>query len=93
MTVSYLLMRQKYINSQNDSEIKGYTLCLVNIWKCFKINNMKKKTRLKASVKFFSVAFNPIDTNDILDLHKYLMKKNMIKKCLEFWKIVYCIIN
>ena len=45
---------------------------------------MKKKTRLKASVKFFSVVFNPIDTNDILDLHKYLMKKNMIKKCLEF---------
>ena len=66
VTVSYLLMRQKYINSQNDSEIKGYKLCLVNI------------------VKFFSVAFNPIDTNDILDLHKYLMKKNMIKKCLEF---------
>ena len=34
-----------------------------------------KKTGLKGSVKFFSVDFNPIDTNDILDIHKYLMKK------------------
>ena len=29
-----------------------------------------KKTGLKGSVKFFSVDFNPIDTNDILDIHK-----------------------
>ena len=29
-----------------------------------------KKTGLKGSVKFFSVDFNPIDTNDILDLMK-----------------------
>ena len=34
-----------------------------------------KKTGLKGSVKFFSVDFNPIDTNDILDIYKYLMKK------------------
>ena len=36
-----------------------------------------KKTGLKGSVNVFSVDFNPIDTNDILDLdiHKYLMKK------------------
>ena len=34
-----------------------------------------KKAGLKGSVKFFSVDFNPIDTNDILDMHKYLMKK------------------
>ena len=26
-------------------------------------------------VKFFSVDFNPIDTNNILDIRKYLMKK------------------
>ena len=37
-----------------------------------------KKTGLKGVVKFFSVDFNPIDTNDILDIHKYLMEKNMI---------------
>ena len=35
---------------------------------------MKKKTGLKASVIFFSVDFNPIDTNDILNIHRYSMK-------------------
>ena len=33
-----------------------------------------KKTGLKGIVNFFSVDFNPIDTNDILYIHKYLMK-------------------
>ena len=56
-----------------DSEIKDYTLCLDIVSKYFTINNMKK-TGLKRSVKFFSVDFNPVDTNDILDIHKYLMK-------------------
>ena len=28
-----------------------------------------KKTGLKGSVKFFSDDFNPIDNNDILDIH------------------------
>ena len=44
----------------------------------FTITNLKKKTGLKGVAKFFSVDFNPIDTNDILDIYKYLMKKNMI---------------
>ena len=35
----------------------------------------KKKTGLKGVVKFFSFNFNPIDTNNILDIHKYLMKR------------------
>ena len=30
---------------------------------------------LKGIAKLFSVDFNPIDTNDILDIHKYLMKR------------------
>ena len=34
-----------------------------------------KKPGLKAIVKFFSVDFNPIDTNDTLDIHTYLMKR------------------
>ena len=34
----------------------------------------KKKTGLKGVDNFFSVDFNPIDTNDILDIHRYLMK-------------------
>ena len=32
------------------------------------------KTALKETVNFFSVDFIPIHTNDILDIHKYLMK-------------------
>ena len=57
-----------------NSEIKDYTLCLGNVSKGFTINNMKK-TGLKGLVKWFSVDFNPIDNNNILDIHKYLMKK------------------
>ena len=48
-------------------DIKDYTLCLGNILKNFTINNMKKRG-LKGIVKLFSVDFNRIDTNDILDI-------------------------
>ena len=41
--------------------------------KDFAINNMKKN-RIKREYKFFPVDFNPIDTNGILDIHKFLMK-------------------
>ena len=42
-TVSYLLMLQKYINSnKKNSEIKDYALCLGNVSKEFVTNNMKK---------------------------------------------------
>ena len=58
-----------------NSEIKENVLCLGNISKDFTINNMQKKAGLKGVVKFFSVDFNPIDNNDILDIHKYLMKR------------------
>ena len=33
-----------------------------------------KQTGLKLVVKLFSVDFNPVNTNDILDIHKYLIK-------------------
>ena len=63
-------------------EIKDYALCLGNVSKTFTINKMKKKqqkkqkqTGLKGVVIYFSADFNPIDTNDILDIHKYLMKR------------------
>ena len=84
-TISYLLMLQKHISSkQNTLKIKDYPLCLGNISKDFTINNMAKPG-LKGIVKCFSIDFNPIDTNDILDIHKYLMKRT----CYEiiFWLI------
>ena len=37
-----------------------------------------KKMGLREAVNFFSVDLNPIDTNDIWDIHKYLIKTNMI---------------
>ena len=46
--------------------MNDYALCLI-IWK-------KKKTVLKRIVKYFSIDFNPVDTTDILDIHRYLMK-------------------
>ena len=72
-TVSYLLMLRKYISSKQKTHLH-YALFLGNISKDFTINNMKK-TGLKGVVKFFSVDFSPIDTNDVLDIHKYLMKR------------------
>ena len=58
-------------------EIKSCALCLGKISKDFTIDNMekKKKTEFKGIVKFFSVDFNPIDNNYILDIHKCLMER------------------
>ena len=37
------------------------------------------KTGLKGRVKRFSLHLNPIDNNDILDIHKHLMKGKLYK--------------
>ena len=60
-----------------DSEITAYPLCLENISKDWSVNNMEK-TGLKGYVYDFSVDYNAIAVADILDIHKYLMKKNEI---------------
>ena len=49
-----------------NSKIKDYALCL-GVSKDFTINDMKK-TGLKGVIFFFCCFFNPIDTNDILDI-------------------------
>ena len=36
-----------------------------------------KKSELKGTIKLISLDFNLIDTIDILDILKYLMKKNI----------------
>ena len=43
-----------------------------------------KKTGLNEYVYDFSVDYNAIGVDDILDINKYLMKKHEIKKCLDF---------
>ena len=57
-----------------DSEVKIYSLCLGNNSNDFTINNMKKRV-LKGNVQVFSVDYNSIATNNILDIYRYLMKK------------------
>ena len=49
-----------------------------------------KKTWLKVSVIFFSADFNPIDTNDILDIHRYFMEEHNV---CNYWKNNHCIIR
>ena len=60
-----------------DSEITPYELCLGNISKDWSVDNMKK-TGIKGYVYDFSVDYDAIAVADILDIHKYLMKKNEI---------------
>ena len=60
-----------------DSEITAYPLCLGSISKDWSVDNMKK-TGLKGYVYDFSVDYDAILVSDILDIHKYLMKKNSI---------------
>ena len=52
-------------------------MSLGNISNVFTINNVKK-TGLKGVEKFVSVDFNPIDTNNILDIQRFFMKEHDI---------------
>ena len=57
-----------------DFEILAHSLCLGNISKDWSVGNMKK-TGLNGYVYDFSVDYNAIAVDDILDIHKYLTKK------------------
>ena len=58
-----------------DSEIVETPLCLRNISKDWSVDNMTK-TGLSGYVYYFSVDFDVIAVDDVLDIHNYLMKKN-----------------
>ena len=60
-----------------DLEILAYSLCLGNISKDWLQDNMKK-TGFNGYICDFSTDHNAITVDDILDIHKYLMKKNGI---------------
>ena len=62
---------------EKESETTPYPLCFGNISKNWSIDNMKK-TGLNRCFYDFSVDFDNISVTDILDIHKYLMKKNEI---------------
>ena len=61
-----------------DSEIAASPLTLGNISKDFSVDNMQK-IGLNGYVYDFSVDYDAIGVDDILDIHKYLMKKHDIK--------------
>ena len=60
-----------------DSENLAYSLCLGNISKDW-INDNMKNTGFNGYIYDFSTDYNAIGVSDILDIHKYLMKKNGI---------------
>ena len=60
------------------SETVVTPLCLGNISKDFSVDNMKK-TGLNKYVYNFSVDYDAIAVDDILNIHKYLMEINNIK--------------
>ena len=76
---SYLLVNGTEIIKfkAKDSEIVATPLCLGNISKDWSVDNMKK-TGFNGYVYDFSVDYDAIAVDDILDIHNYLMKKNDI---------------
>ena len=74
---SYLFVNGTEIIKFKASEIVATPLCLGNISKDWSVNNIKK-TGLNRYVYEFSVDYDAIAFDDILDIHNYLMKKNDI---------------
>ena len=73
----------------DESKMTANTLCLGNT---LKDTNAKSfdKTSLYGNVYDFSVDYDPIAADDVLDIHKNLMKKNGTKyKCLDLFKKVF----
>ena len=68
-----------------DSAINAIPLCLGKIWKKFSVDYMKK-TGFYGCFYDFSIDYDAIAVDDILDIPKYLMKKNNIKQCLHLFK-------
>ena len=60
-----------------NSEVKVAPLFLGNISNDFSVDNMEK-TGLHGYVYDFSVDYDAIAVDDILDIHKYFMNKNDI---------------
>ena len=58
-----------------DSEILKSPLCIGNISKELSLDNMKR-TGFNGCIYDFSVDYDAIAVDDMLDIRKYLMKKN-----------------
>ena len=76
---SYLFVNgtETYKFKAKDSKIVAAPLCLGNISKGWSAGNIEN-TRFDGYVYDFSVHYDATDVDDILHIHKYLMKKNDI---------------
>ena len=77
---SYLFVNctEIYKFKAKDSEIVATPLCLANIWKDWSVDKTKK-TGLNGYVHDFSFDYDAVAVDEILDIHKHLMKKNNIE--------------
>ena len=57
-------------------------------WKVLQLT-IWKKSRSKTSCEIFSVDFNPFETNDISDIHIYLMKGKLYKAMFRLIKKIF----
>ena len=78
---SYIFVKFK----ANDSEVNVAPLRLDNLLKNLSVDNVKE-TGLYGYVYNFSVNYDSIDVAAIWDIHKYLMKRHNLKKCLDMLK-------
>ena len=69
------------------NDILKYINDVLKYTKRFSTDNMKG-TGLYGYVYNFSVDYDRIDPDDILGIHKYLMKKHNIK-CLDLLRCIY----
>ena len=77
---SYLFVNGKEVTEfkAKNSELIKYSMCLGNLSYDYYIENKIKYTVLYGIVYDFSVDCSVITNDKILDIHKYLMKKNNI---------------
>ena len=82
---SYLFVNGTEITKfkAKDSEIVANPLCLGKISKDWSVDNIRK-TGLSGYVYDFSVDYDAIAVDDILDIHKYLMKKKIYRNVLVY---------
>ena len=76
---SYLFVNGKQVINfkAKISELIKYTMCLGGLSKDYDTNS-RKDTGLYGNVYDFSIDYGAITNDHILDIHKYLMKKNNI---------------
>ena len=91
---SYLVVNgvEIYKFKAKDFEINTAPLILYNVSKDLSADNMKN-TGLYGYVYDFSVDYDNIHVDDILDIHKYFMKQHATKCCLDLFKKIIGLLN